>query len=248
MSGGDMIGVPGGSYISDSYGGAPAFESMSLASPASLSKSGTDYDGDSSIEPRKITKAGTIRTDVKQGSFESAASTTKQSIANSNALLLSENVRKKDREGYKYSEGYYDIKVPAKSYESLWHELKSIGEVIVANQNSQDITERHSDITIELETEKLRLERYEKLYSETKDVEYKIELNDRIFDQERRIKYIEDALSRVDDQVDYSTIYFTLSEEEADYADIVWVEASYLLESLVDSINSVVIFIVNILP
>jgi len=116
------------------------------------------------------------------------------------------------------------------------------------DEKSLDVTAQYTNTEIELAAEKERLERYESMYAEAIDVEDKIILNDRIFDQERTVKYLEDALKRIDQRVDYSTISVTIDEEQPAYANIVLVKFSHLISNLVESFNGLVSFIFFILP
>ncbi|MFH1682227.1 MAG: DUF4349 domain-containing protein [Candidatus Woesearchaeota archaeon] len=200
------------------------------------------------VEERKITKSASLSTEVKRGEFKTAEQNLKSLLSSADAYLLNENVNKYDVGKKQYLQSHYQIKVDTKDYDQLVSELKKIGEVQSFNENMQDITAQYENTQIELDTEKARLQRYQGLYNQTTDIKDKISLNDKLFDQERRVKYLEDRLKNVDLQVDYSTVYFSMSEKRSDYADVTVVKFSELIQNFVDSFNSLLRFFFVIIP
>ncbi|MEK6968875.1 MAG: DUF4349 domain-containing protein [Nanoarchaeota archaeon] len=189
------------------------------------------------VAERKITKTATFSNEVKKGDFKEAETQLKAIITTTDSFLLSENVAEYDSGRRAYLQGYYQIKVETSKYEAVLSQLRKIGEVKQFSENLQDITEWHADLEVELAGEKERLLRYKEMYKEAATVNEKIELSDRIFNQERTIKYLEDALKNIDQRVDYSTIYLTLTEKQSGYANVVLVKFSELIGNLVNSFN-----------
>jgi len=130
----------------------------------------------------------------------------------------------------------------------ILEQLKKIGEVKSFNENSNDETQQHQDLTALIETEKSRLARYQQMYKEASLVSDKIQLSDKIFDEERLIKSYEDSLNGLNNRVSYSSIYLSINEKQSDYSNIVWAKFSQLIQSLVESINSLFKLIFIILP
>ncbi len=190
------------------------------------------------VAERKITKTATLSNEINRDGFKEAETQLKSIITATNSFLLSENVAEYDSGRRAYLQGYYQLKVETGKYEAVLSQLKNIGEVKQFSENLQDITEQHADLEIELAGEKERLLRYKEMYTEATAVNDKIELSDRIFNQERTIKYLEDALKNIDQRVDYSTIYLTLTEKQSGYANAVLVKFSDLIGNLVSSFNS----------
>lgn len=200
------------------------------------------------VKERKITKSSSISIEVETGSFKSAESKLKSILKSTGSYLLNENVNVYGSGWKEYYTGSYQIKVDTKKYSDVVAQLKGIGEVKSFNENSEDITATYKNLEIELNAEKQRLERYNKMYQEAQLIADKIQLNDRIFEQERNIKYIEDSLKNIDKRVDYSTIYVVLNEKQPKYINIKFIEFSELVERLVDSINSLLKLIFVTLP
>jgi len=126
--------------------------------------------------------------------------------------------------------------------------MKDIGKVTSFSESQRDITGNFQNTNIELESERARLSRYQKLFEETIDIEQKIQLTDRIFNQERTIRYLEDSLENLDQRVDYSTVTVSINEKKSDYANIVFVKFSELIKNFVGNLNLVLKFIVGIIP
>ncbi len=56
--------------------------------------------------------------------------------------------------------------------------------------------------------------------------------------RERGVKYLEDSIKDIGLRADYSAIYFTMSEEQSEYATISFVKFSELAGNLVGSFNA----------
>ena len=199
-------------------------------------------------QDRKIMKTVSLSTEVEKGEYLEQEAGLKAIISSSGSFLLNENVNKYGEKNREYQSGYYTIKVDVTKYDSVMTQLKTIGEVKSFSQQNEDITGTYSDAKIELEAERSKLERYNQMFKEAIIVADRITLNDRIFDQERIIKYMQDAIENMDKTVEYSTIYFSMTEKRSDYADIVFVKFSELVQTFVGSINSMLGIIFVLLP
>lgn len=197
---------------------------------------------------RKVVKTSSMSTEVERGMFYESENELLGIVESSGSYLLNQNVNKYGTDKKSYYTGSYQIKVDVKKYDSVIAQLKGIGEVQSFSENSEDVTERYTDLKIEIESEKARLKRYEAMYAEATIIADKIELNDRIFNLERSIKYMEDALANIDERVDYSTVYVTINEKRSDYADMVFVKFSETVKLVVESTNTLVKFLLTILP
>ena len=234
-----------------SYGSSANYEMADMAVAESMAyRPSQRYGGDfaPNVEERKITKSASMTTEVEKGTFHAAEQQLKDIVTTSSSFLLNENVNKYGKERKEYYQGSYQIKVETTKYTSVVNQLKAIGEVESFNENTDDITGTYTNKEINLQLEKERLERYRQLYKEAESVEDKLSLNDRIFNQERTVKYLEDSLSRMDQKIEYSTVYFTLKEEQSEYTNVVFVKFSELIQSLVNSFNGVLSFVFTIIP
>ncbi len=199
-------------------------------------------------EERKIMKTVSMSTEIKRGSFNDEELKLKGIISSSKSYLLSENQNTYGEKWRSYKAGQYTIKVPADKVDSVLSQLKSIGETKSYVENKDDITGQYKNLVLELESEKLRLARYQEMFDEATLVADKITLNDRMFDQERTIKYMEEQIKNMDKTVDYSTVYFSMNEKQSEYINVAFVKFSELIRNMVNSFNSLVSLVFVIVP
>ena len=227
-----------------------------MAADASYSRTGYGFlppvpaqeDFAPDVQDRKITKSSSMSIETPTGSFSDAESKLKSVVRSSGSYLLNENVNKYDSGWKSYYSGSYQIKVDSRKYNDVIAQLKGIGEVKSFSENAEDVTGSYKNLEIELNVEKQRLLRYNKMYDEATLIADKLQLSDRIFEQERMIKYLEDSLKNIDQRIEYSTIYVSLNEKQSGYANIVFVKFSELVSRLVASINSLLKLIFVALP
>jgi hypothetical protein len=199
------------------------------------------------IDSRLITKTSNLSLNLKKGQFLDVDAKIKNVISNTNSFLLNENSNISNK-NTNLKSGQYTIKVPTDKLNFFLDQLKTFGEVTNFRSNSTDITGEYNDITIELASEKNKLQRYKDLYnSESANIENKINLIDQISYQERRIKYLEDSLENKDTKIEYSTIYLNISESSS-YINIIFVKFSDLLRTIVGSINILLQIIFAVIP
>ena len=253
-----MSGIFSGSSLTRmaSYGESPSQQADASYEKASYAEgvgggygsSTLNNDFAPEVQDRKIVKTSSMSTEVERGTFYDSEKKLLDIVKSSDSYLLNQNVNKYGTDRESYTSGNYQIKVDVKKYDSVVAQLRSIGEVQSFNENSNDVTGQYTDLKIEIESEKSRLKRYETMYAEAKEIKDKIDLNDRMFDLERQIKYLEDALKNIDQRVDYSTIYVTLTEKKSEYYDIMFVKLSELISLAVGSSNTLIRFLITILP
>ncbi len=199
-------------------------------------------------QDRLITKTATLSTEVKRGDLFAADERVKAIVSSFDGYILHNDVSVREVGRKSYHNGNYNIKVNVKKYDALVQQLKDIGEVQSVNEQAEDVTGQHKDLSIELQAEKERLQRYKDMLKEAQTVSEKIELSDRIFNQERTVKYLEQALKNVGEQVSYATVNFYMKEKPSPYANVVFVALGELVQALVESVNMVLKIIFVILP
>ncbi|MBI2664526.1 DUF4349 domain-containing protein [Candidatus Woesearchaeota archaeon] len=200
------------------------------------------------VEVRKIIKTASLSSEVKKGAFTSAESQLKNIIQSSDSFLLDQSVRELGEPRSKYKSGSYNIKVDTEKYNSVISQLRQIGEITYFSETDTDVTARVENLDDRLEAERSRLQRYQSMFDTASRVEDQITLNDRIFEQERTIKYLEESLRNIGQQIDYSSISFTLTERQSDYASIAFVKLSQLVKNFVGSVNSLLTLFVVVVP
>lgn len=197
-------------------------------------------------QDRKIVKSSSLSTEVED--FPAAEGQVKSIVQSSGAYLLGQNAYTSGEPGHQYKTGNYNIKVEAGKYDAVVAQLMQIGKVASFQESATDVTGQAQNLALEIEAEKARLARYNEMYMQATLIEDKISLNDRIFDQERSIKYLEERQKNLEQEVEYSSIYVTISEKKPDYVDVAFVKLTTLVKSVVASINALLIIIAVLFP
>lgn len=258
MSGSGVMNAARFSSYDKAYSGvsspgySPSYESGYYGGSSSSSSGGYYYPSNNDFAPdeadRKITKTASMSNEVEEGEFYAAEANLKSIVIASNSFLLNQNVNKNNYGSREYLTGSYYIKVDVTKYDSVIAQLKQIGEVKSFNENAQDITGSYTNAGINLNIEKSRLTRYQQLFNQSYSINDKLTLSDRIFSQERTIMYLQNSINNMDQQVEYSSISFTLNEKKSDLATVTFVKFSTLLRNLIDSTSILLKTLFILLP
>jgi len=200
------------------------------------------------VEERQIVKTTSMGLEVQRGEFKTKEQQLRDIVSSTDSYLLNSNSNKHGEGSKQYYSGYYSIKVDLTKYDAVIAQLKRLGDVTSFSENEQDITGSYTNMQIELEAEKARLDRYQNMYDEATLVADKITLSDKIFNQERTIKYYEDSIKNIDHRVEYSTITLNMNEKRSNYANVAFVKFSELVRKLVDNFSNVFKFVFVIFP
>ena len=199
------------------------------------------------VQERKITKSASLSNEVKRGTFEDAQNRAKSIIDSSDSYLINENVYVYDAR-YETHTASYNIQVETSKYDAVLSQLKEIGEIASFSENAEDVTGSYTSLEDQLVAEKARLARYKEMLSSASTTSEKIELADRIFNQERTIQYLEEALKNTDLRVEYTSIYFQITEKPSGYTDVVFLSFADLIRNLVNSFNNLLKMIFAAIP
>ncbi|MBI4144770.1 DUF4349 domain-containing protein [Candidatus Woesearchaeota archaeon] len=243
----DVAFSPGASsgYAQPSIGYDGGYPSQSYAPSGAREATSTSVDATAG---QLIAKTASMETKVERGTFLDEEASLKSIVQSSDAQLLQQNVQTYGEGISQYRAGSYRVKVDADKYEELVSKLGEIGEMDSFRETADDVTQAYTDLSVRLANEKTRLSRYNEMYKEATDVSDKLEISDRIFNQENMIKYLEEALRDVGDQVVYSTVDVTLTEEKSGYAELTFVGLSDLVKGFVGSLSTVIYLFVLLLP
>ena len=117
-----------------------------------------------------------------------------------------------------YESGRYDrnsrftIKVPSESFEAMYEELQSLGNVLNANEGKEDVTSQFVDIESRLTTLKVQEERLLSILENTDNLEDVIELEYALQNTRYEIERYTTNLRNLEDQVRFSTIDVNVQE------------------------------------
>ena len=235
-----IIFVSGINPVSSGFSKVGSTMEYAMAEPSDFYDSGFAPE----IQERKIIQTLSLLTEVRRGSYTDNEQKMKAIVISSGSLIVNENVNTHDDS----KSGYYQIQVDSSKADAIMDQLKGIGKVTSLYNNKRDITSSYTDTKIELDSEKRRLTKYNQMFSESKNVNEKIQLTNLIFDQERRVKYLEERLQNQDEKVDYTTISFSMTEKQSEWANIAFTSLGNLVRSLVNSVNTLLHLIFVILP
>lgn len=228
--------------------GAGYADGMAAPSMAGASRSYTyqqaieDFAPD--VKDRKIEKTSTLASKVGRGAFDEADRRLHSIVEGAAGFILNQNVQ--ETRGAKH--GSYSLKVPSSSYEGVVAQLKGLGEVLSFTENARDVTGTIVNQDVELAVERERLTRLNKLYFERSTLDEKLRLEMAIYDQERKIKYLEDSLTRLDQNVVYSSLSVSLNEEEAALGGIEFLGLRDLAVTFTTSLQWLLYFLAAVLP
>jgi hypothetical protein len=200
------------------------------------------------ISQRQLIKTSNIAMETKRGKFFEVESRIKTVVTSSDAIILSENFQTLGTGSQTYNTNTYQIKIETLKYDFVVSQLKDLGGIISFSESSTDVTGEISNSQVEIEAEKERLRRYEKLVSDSASLNDKITLTDRMFEQDRRIKYLEEGLQSNEQDVAYSTINLRLQEKPPALYGVALVGIGSLFKTLVGSLNALLYFVSAILP
>ena len=200
------------------------------------------------VKDRVIIKTASMTNEVERGKFKEAESKLMDIVRSSDSFILNQNVNKYGTDRSLYYSGDYQLKVESSKSDSVVSQLKTIGEVKSFNENEVDITGSYTNLKIQIDAEKERLQRFKEMFNEAKDINDKIQLTNLIFDQERTIKYLEDSLNNINQDVQYLTVYITITEKQSEYKDILFIKISEIVKSFVNSLNNLIRLIFVLAP
>lgn len=205
-----------------SIGGVVQFTSNSSASyephrqslgasggvPTSLEYSGdsaeADKGGSGSIERKVITR---YSIDLEVPDVEDAMEQTEDVTRSYAGFVDSSSF---DREtGVR---GTLTVRVPENNVTEFLDDLNDKWKVESSRKSSQDVTDRYTELQLELKNRRQELQQLERLMNQTNRTEDLIKIQERMSELRSRIQYLENQLTDLDRRVEYTEV--TISYEE----------------------------------
>jgi len=138
------------------------------------------------------------------------------------------------------------LKVPSKDYDKIIDNLKEVGDIVYFSENLVDRTQNYQDYEAYIRTYNLEKERVEKLLEKATDVKDILQIENKLFEIQRKIDSYKQQLKRVEDDVEYSTIRFSLIEKPSVTQTMLkWTGIKEHLINIVNGINEVLVFITS---
>lgn len=107
---------------------------------------------------------------------------------------------------------YFTVLIPADEYEAFLDAASEIGHLTSSSQNVENITKQYSDneeVIAALEKEE---ERLQEMMDKAESIEDMISVEERIANVETQLNQAKNTKSSMDQSIDYSTVYLSLSE------------------------------------
>lgn len=203
-------------YDSSGYGGGSMQESfttgvMPEAYPSEkmyLSADSTSYDA--SITDRKLIKTGDLSLHVESVNQSTADITTV--VTEKKGMVISSTVTRGDKS---YS-GYMSVRVPAIEFDATMSLLKELALYVESeNSNASDVTEYYTDLEARLKNKQAEEAQYLEIMKQADTVTDTLAVTQALNDVQYEIESLQAQIKNYDTQIDYSTIYISLSEDES---------------------------------
>ena len=111
-----------------------------------------------------------------------------------------------------YRSGRYTVRVPAAQFEAFCDQAGQICRLTDLRSTEENVSEAYYDIEARLATQRIKLERLQKLLSEADNMADIITIESAISDTELQIEYLTGDLRHYDALIDYATIQIDLRE------------------------------------
>ena len=111
-----------------------------------------------------------------------------------------------------YRSGRYTVRVPAAQFEAFCDQAGQICRLTDLRTTEENVSEAYYDIEARLATQRIKLERLQKLLSEADNMADIITIESAISDTELQIEYLTGDLRHYDALIDYATIQIDLRE------------------------------------
>lgn len=111
--------------------------------------------------------------------------------------------------------GRMEVRVPEENRSAFMADIETQWTVDSRETNVQDVTQRHTELSLELENKRQELRQLESLMNRTDDVENLIRIQERMGELRTRIQYLENEMMELEDRVEYATITITMEESQA---------------------------------
>ncbi len=111
--------------------------------------------------------------------------------------------------------GTLAVRVPEENVTAFLDALEQNWEVKSSQKNSDDVTDRYTEIELELRNRRQELRQLEKLINRTNDTSDLIEIQDRMSHLRSRIQYLENQLTGLDRRIEYTEVTVNFEEPES---------------------------------
>ncbi len=185
-------------------------EDMSVGGAKMMDFSGSMMAPDLSVTDRKLIMTGNLSlhvADVRTTVTEISTATTGM-----NGMVISSNVTRGDKS---YS-AYMNVRVPADQFVVAMAAFKELAIYVESeDSNSSDVTEYYMDLETRLKNKQAEEAQYLEILKKASTVTDTLAVTQALNDVQYEIESLQAQIQSYDNQIDYSNIYLSLSEDES---------------------------------
>jgi glycine cleavage system regulatory protein/uncharacterized protein YceK len=185
-------------------------EDMSVGGAKMMDSSGSMMAPDLSVTDRKLIMTGNLSlhvADVRTTVTDISTATTGM-----NGMVISSNVTRGDKS---YS-AYMNVRVPADQFEAAMAAFKEEAIYVESeDSNSSDVTEYYMDLETRLKNKQAEEAQYLEILKKASTVTDTLAVTQALNDVQYEIESLQAQIQSYDNQIDYSNIYLSLSEDES---------------------------------
>jgi len=239
---------PGKDYLTANS--APAPEAMGNEATVKYGDDGGIY-----VEGRKAIKTGNVQMEVDN--YQTTYETIKTMLGE-NGYIEESNIWKTpvyiNGEKQYLTNGSLRLRIKAAIFEGFTDGLNSIGTILAASTNEDDISDMYYDTEARLELKRDEKERLEDYADKIDDPEIFFQTQSRITEVIYEIENLQGTLKKWDSKVEYSTVYITINEKNPEEESALPVPKGFFekiwdnLKDGVTFLGEVVIFLAGAIP
>lgn len=163
------------------------------------------------VSNRKLIR--TVNLNVETTEFEKLLESLTQTVTNMGGYVEQSDITGNsisDSMSRRYA--YLTARVPSNKLDSFVAQVDAEGNITNKSENTQDVTLQYSDIESRKKTLALEQERLWDLLAKADSMDAVIALESRLSEIRYQLESLESQLRTYDNQVDYSTVYLSISE------------------------------------
>lgn len=180
---------------------------VAAEAPAEPAQGGETYDETANYAASlKIIRTGDLSLETE--TFDQTDTFIRKAVTEHGGLLAESSIS--GTAGYRYAS--YTARVPSDSFEDFFYAVSGSCTVVNQTISAEDVTERYTDLSTQLETNKKKYARLLELLDTAETLTDLYSIQSEIANVEYEIDSITGILNGLDSRISYSTIYIGVSE------------------------------------
>lgn len=110
--------------------------------------------------------------------------------------------------------GSLTVRIPENNVTEFLDQLDEEWKVESSRKNSEDVTDRYTELQLELRNKRQELQRLEELMNRTNDTSDLIKIQERMSELRSRIQYLDNQLTDLDRRVEYTEVSISYEEPQ----------------------------------